>query len=202
MVGNLLNVDEELAQRVAAGIGIALPTKNLARAKLVEMKPSPALSIHKNMKATLQGRMVGILITDGSDAAVVSAVQKAVAKDGGKCMVVAPKLGGAKMKGGKTLKADGQLLGTPSQLFDAVAIVLSEQGCESLMNEAAAVQFVMDAFGHLKAIGAIGATDAAKPLLDKAGVKSDDGLTGVGEDFIQAARQRFWDREPGVRTLA
>jgi catalase len=199
MVGNLLNVDEELAQRVADGIGMALPKKNPARAKIVDMKPSPALSIHKNMKATLQGRMVGILIADGSDSSKVSAVQKAVAKDGGKCMIVAPKLGGAKMKGGKTLKADGQLLGTPSQLFDAVAIVLSEEGCEALTKEAAALQFVMDAFGHLKAIGA---SEAAKPLLDRAGVKHDEGVTGLGKDFVEAARQRFWDREPNVRTLA
>jgi catalase len=199
MVGNLLNVDEELARRVADGIGMALPKKNPARAKILEMKPSPALSIHKNMKSTLQGRMVGILIADGSDSSKVSAVQKAVAKDGGKCMIVAPKLGGAKMKGGKTLKADGQLLGTPSQLFDAVAIVLSEEGCEALTKEGAAVQFVMDAFGHLKAIGA---TEAAGPLLDKAGVKPDGGVTGLGEAFVQAARRRFWDREPNVRTLA
>ena len=113
--------------------------------------------------------MVGILIADGSDSAEVFAVQKAVAKDGGKCMVIAPKLGGAKMKGGKMLKADGQLLGTPSQLFDAIAVVLSEQGCEALANQGAAVQFVMDAFGHLKAIGA---SEAAMPLLDKAGVKA------------------------------
>jgi catalase len=199
VVGNLMNVDEELARRVADGIGIALPKKNPARAKILEMKPSPALSIHKNMKSTLQGRMVGILIADGSDSSKVSAVQKAVAKGGGKCMIVAPKLGGAKMKGGKTLKADGQLLGTPSQLFDAVAIVLSEEGCEALTKEGAAVQFVMDAFGHLKAIGA---TEAAGPLLDKAGVKPDDGVTGLGEAFVQAARRRFWDREPNVRTLA
>ena len=38
------------------------------------------------------------------------------------------------------------------------------------------MQFVMDAFGHLKAIGA---SDAAKPLLDKAGIKPDKGVTGA-----------------------
>jgi catalase len=57
----------------------------------------------------------------------------------------------------------------------------------------------MDAFGHLKAIGA---SEAAKPLLDRAGVKHDEGVTGLGKDFVEAARQRFWDREPNVRTLA
>jgi catalase len=163
------------------------------------MKPSPKLSTQKNMKATLQGRVVGILVADGTNAADVKAVQKAVEKDGGKCKIVAPKIGGVKLRDGKLLKADGQLAGTPSQLFDAVAVVLSEEGCKLLMNEAAAKQFVMDAFGHLKAIGA---NDAAKPLLDKAGIKPDKGVTGLGEDFVAAARQRFWSREPGLRSLA
>jgi catalase len=67
------------------------------------------------------------------------------------------------------------------------------------MNEAGAVQFVMDAFGHLKAIGA---SNAAKGLLDKAGVTPDEGVTGLGKEFIEAARVRFWDRETSVRRLA
>jgi catalase len=67
------------------------------------------------------------------------------------------------------------------------------------LHEAAAVQFAMDAFGHLKAIGA---SKAAKPLLDKAGVAPDEGVVGLGKEFIAAARKRFWNREPSARTLA
>ena len=199
MLANLRNVDEELAQRVADGIGIDLPRKAEARAKVLDLDLSPALSIQKNMKPIVTGRKVGILYADGSDGTEIKAVQKAIEKEGGTVFLVAPKLGGAKLKGGTVLRADGQLAGSPSQLFDAVAIVLSEQGCEALMNEAGAVQFVMDAFGHLKAVGA---SMAAKPLLEKAGVVPDDGVTGLGNDFVEAARTRFWDREPSVRKLA
>jgi catalase len=199
MIGNLRNVDEELAQRVSDGMGVKLPKKNPPRADVIDMKPSNALSIHKNMKSTLEGRVVGILIHDGSDAGAVAAVKKAVEKSGGRCKLVAPKVGGAKTQDGNVLKTDGQLAGTPSQLFDAVAIVLSKDGCEALLNEAAAVQFLMDAFGHLKAIGA---NDEARPLLDKAGVQRDNGITGLGKDFVAAAGQRFWDREPNLRSLA
>ena len=151
------------------------------------------------MKATLQGRTVGILIADGSDQAKVAAVQKAVRKAGGKCKVVAPKVGGVKMLDGTALKPAGQVAGTPSQIFDAVAVVPSAKNCQVLMREAAAMQFVMDAFGHLKGIGA---NKAAMPLLEKAGVKPDEGVTGLGKDFIEAARQRFWGRESQVRMLA
>ncbi len=81
---------------------------------------------------------------------------------------------------------------------DAIAVVLSDKGCAALLKEAAAVQFVMDAFGHLKCIGA----DAhAKPLLDKAGVVPDDGVVPLNKAFAKAAAKRYWAREPGVRML-
>ena len=103
------------------------------------------------------------------------------------------------MSDGKLLKADGQLAGTPSVTVDAVAIALSAEGCASLLNDGAAVQFVMDAFGHLKAIGA---TPESKPLLDKAGVVADEGVVALDAKFVKAAGKRYWDREPSVRTLA
>ncbi|WP_454883884.1 catalase [Sphingomonas oryzagri] len=199
MVANLRNVDEELAQRVADGLGIELPEKAEAAREPIDIAPSDALSIQKNMKATLEGRQVGILIADGSDADEVSVLKAAIEKAGGKAVVVAPKVGGAKLSDGKVTKADGQLLGSPSQIFDAVAIVLSAEGAVALSREGAAIQFAMDAFGHLKAIGA---NEAAQPLLKKAGIEPDEGVTGLGDDFLTAAAKRFYDREPKVRMLA
>ena len=199
MIGNLRNVDEDLAKRVVDGLGIPLPPKAKAAKAPIDMPPSDALSIHKNMKETLEGRVVGILIADGTDAGTLDAVIDAVTKAKGKAVLVAPKVGGATLSDGKLRKADGQLAGSPSQIFDAVAIILSEAGCATLLKEGAAVQFAMDAFGHLKAIGA---SEEAKPLLDKAGVKSDDGVTGLDGSFVAAAVKRFYDREPGLRTLA
>ena len=199
MVGNLRNVDEDLAKRVAAGLGIELPPKAKAAREPVEMEPSPALSIQKNMKETLEGRCVGVLFADGSDGAEIDAVVAAVTKAKGKGVLIAPKVGGAKLADESVRKADGQLAGTPSQLFDAVALVLTADGAAKLAKEGAAVDFVANAFGHLKAIGA---TDGAKALLDKANVERDAGVTGLGNDFIAAAKLRHFDREPGVRTLA
>ncbi|QQV76626.1 catalase [Sphingomonas aliaeris] len=199
MVANLRNVDEDLAQRVADGLGIALPDKAKAAKEPVDMAPSDALSIHKNMKATLEGRAVGILIADGTDAGELDAVIDAVTKAKGKAVIVAPKVGGAKLSDGSVRKADGQLAGSPSQIFDAVAIILSDAGCKTLLTEGAAVEFAMNAFAHLKAIGA---SDAAKPLLDKAGVEADEGVTKLDASFVKAASRRFYDREPKVRTLA
>ena len=199
MVANLRNVDEDLAKRVADGLGIPLPDKAEPASNPFDMPPSDALSIQKNMKHKLEGRAVGILIADGTDASQLKALVKSVTDAKGKAVIVAPKIGGAKLSDGKMQKADGQLAGSPSQIFDAVAILLSQAGVAALLKEATAVQFVMDAFGHLKAIGA---SEAAKPLLDKAGVEPDDGVTGIDDKFVSAAALRFYEREPKLRLLA
>ena len=96
---------------------------------------------------------------------------------GASVKIIAQKVGGVVLSGGKRLAADEKIDGAPSVLFDAVALVLSTAGTEMLVKESAAVDFVANAFVHLKAIGA---NVAAKPLLDKARVETDDGITAPG----------------------
>ncbi|QBX38616.1 catalase [Brevundimonas sp. S30B] len=202
VLSNLQNVDKTLAQRVADGLNLPLPAASDPAVAPIDLDASPALRIVGKYPDTLEGRKVAILVADESDGAVVEAVRKAVEGDGGSVFIVAAKIGGAKLKDGSTLAADGQLAGSPSVLFDAVAIVLSDEGCAMLLKEGAAVDFAKDAFGHLKAIGH---TPQAQPLLDKAGVEPDDGvvdLSGKADGFIEPARTRQWDREPKVRMLA
>ena len=199
VLANLRTADESLAQRVAGGLAMALPPAAKPAAPVLDLDLSPALRVIGNTKDTLEGRVVGILIADGSDGKVIDTVRDAVQKEGGKVKLIAPRVGAVKLKDGSSVAADGQLLGFPSVLVDAVALVLSAEGAAALTREAAAVQFVMDAFGHLKAIGH---SKAAQPLLDKAGVTPDDGVVVLGEEFIEAAKKRFFAREPSVRTLA
>jgi catalase len=202
VLANLGNIDETLAQRVADGLNVKLPAASAAASAPFDMDASPALRIVGKYPDTLKGRAVGILVTDGADGAVVDAVKAAAEADGATVKIVAPKIGGVKLKGGKLLKADGQLAGTPSVMFDAVALVLSEAGCAELLKEGAAIDFASHAFGHLKAIGH---TAEAQPLLDKAGVAPDAGvidLTDGADAWLKPARTRQWDREPKVRMLA
>ncbi|WP_122464639.1 catalase [Brevundimonas lutea] len=202
VLGNLRNVDETLAERVAKGLNVDLPEANEAFSAPFDMDPSPALSIVGKYPGGLEGRAVGILVTDGADGAVVEAVKAAAEGAGASVKIVAPKIGGVTLKGGKALKADGQLAGTPSVMFDAIAIVVSEEGCAELLKEGAAIDFAKDAFGHLKAIGH---TAEAQPLLDKAGVEADAGVVDLSDGadgFVEPASTRQWDREPKVRMLA
>jgi catalase len=197
MLGNLRNVDEDLAKRVAAGLAMELPAANKAAKAPIDMEPSDALSILKQGDPPMTGRKIAILFDEGSDKAAIDSLTSEVEAAGGTVFTVAPKVGGLKLKGGM-MKAHGQLAGSPSVLFDAVAVILSPEAAARLAKDGAAVQFVMDAFGHVKTIG----HDAgAKELLDKAGVEADAGIVGL-DNFAKIAPKRHWDREPKVRTLA
>ncbi len=202
MVGHLVHIDAALAQRVADGLGMdGVPPAPPAAVPPAQMPPAPEVRIIGRMRETLEGRCVGILIDDGSDAAALAALRKAAESAGAAVKIVAPKLGGAVLSNGKKQPADGQLAGTPSVVFDAVAVLLGEAAGKKLAKESAAVDFVAFAWAHLKAI----AHDAgAAPLLKAGNVGKDAGIVDAADTkgFIAAARTRQWAREPKVRTLA
>jgi len=115
--------------------------------------------------------------------------------------VIAPKVEGAKGSDGEKIRADFQLAGGPSVLFDTIALALSEEGSALLSKEAAVVAFVHDAFAHLKVIGH---TPGAQALLDKAGIMPDAGVVALDKAkafLATASKGRIWDREPHVRTV-
>ncbi len=202
MVAHLRHIDEDLAWRVAKGLALEnVPDAPAAAAPVQKLTPSPALQIIGKMKDTLEGRTVGILIADGSEGSVIQNIKKAVMDAGAAVKIVAPKVGGAKLADKSMLAADGQLAGMPSVLFDAVAVILSDEGAQVLSVESAAIDFVRDAFGHLKAIAV---DNGGRALLKTANVGQDAGVVDTNDKdaFIAAAKTRQWDREKLVRTLA
>jgi catalase len=202
MVAHLMHIDASLAQRVAGGLALdELPAAPAAASEVQDLPASPALQIIGKMKDTLQGRAVGILVNDGSDGRTVAALKKAAIDAGARVKIVAPKVGGATLADGSMLAADGQLAGTPSVMFDALAVVLSDAGAKALCKEAAAIDFVRDAYGHLKAIGI---DKGGQALLQQAGLAPDAGVVAAGDSaaFIAAAKTRQWAREASLRTLA
>ena len=134
ILARLRQVDESLAARVADGLGMPLPDKAPAAREPIELKPSDALSIQKQAGNVWTGRKVGILFAQGSDKAAIEKLKKSIEKAGGTAFLVAPKVGGLPVKGG-TLKADGQLAGSPSVLFDAVASILMPDQAQALCSD-------------------------------------------------------------------
>ena len=205
LLGRLAQVDDATAARVAEGLGYEGPiVKSPATVPArTDLEASPMLSILAKTTPSLKGRIIGCLVADGSDPKIVEALEAQATSLGAKLKVIAPKVGGAKGRDGGKIRADYQLAGGPSVLFDAIVLALSKEGATILAEEAAAVAFVHDAFAHLKVIGH---SAGAQPLLDKAGIKADTGVVALGKhdgkSFMAAAgRGRIWDRERKVRKV-
>ena len=208
MVSHLLNVDEALAKKVADGLGMADLPKAAAPARKVikDLPASPALSIIGNNKPSFKGRKLGIVVTDGTDAKLLAALQDAVAAEGGVCELIAPKVGGITCTENMVLPVKQKINGGPSVLYDAVAILPSAAGAKLLAQEATAKDFVNDAFAHAKFI-AYGPD--ALPLFEKANLTAemDGGFMALkkpadAKAFLKACgEKRFWAREAKVHAV-
>jgi catalase len=198
VVARLRNIDEDLAKRVADGLGIDLPKKAKVAKEPVDLGTSDALSIQKSAKPTFKGRKIGILFDEGSGKDAIDKLVADIAEAGGSSFLVAPKIGPLKLKGG-ALKADGQLAGSPSVMFDAVVAILLPERAEKLAQDVGAIAWFADAWFHCKTIGACGGT--REHLLPKANIEPDVGIIDP-EDFMITGPIRHWDREPKVRDLA
>ena len=185
MLSNLVNVDRELASKVAAVLGVAVPAPS-PRTGLKRYSPSPALSMiaRGNPKSPV-GRKVAILATDGVDAAGLQAVKSALLSAGAKVKVVSTHLGELRASGGGTVLVDDLLVTMPSIVFDAVFIPGGADSVAALKSSGDAVLFVREAFKHAKSIAALG--DGAELLLI-AGVLSDSlaGSRPAGVSVAQA----------------
>ncbi len=201
IVSHLFNIDEELGKAVVEGLGIKekiLPNEHLPKAN-ENLKPSKALSMLLNPPKTFTGRKVGILVTDGIDEAIFNSMARQIEAEKATFEIIAPTIGGVKMKNGNLLPGHHKIDGGPSVLFDAIVILSSTEGISCLTKNPAARQFLQDAFNHLKVIGYSG---DAKPLFDRVGISTqlDKGCIELTNDenikaFIQACRNiRFWER--------
>jgi catalase len=198
MLGHLNVIDEKLGGKVADGLGMTSEAiAATPAAKPIDLDPSPALCLYGKYKPTLKGRKVGILLADGFDAKLKDALVAAVKKEGATPAIVAPKVGGVMDSAGKKIMAEMALSGSPSIMFDAVAVLAGPAGDKSLSAEPDAISFLMDADRHLKAITIAGASNLAKKThVD--GVVGVTDLRGNGDisKFIDFARNgKVWERD-------
>jgi catalase len=210
VVSHLPNIDAKLAEKVAKGLGLreAVTPATPAVEPRTDLKASKALSILRNGPETFAGRKVGALVTDGVSRELLDALQKAVEAEGATLEIISPTVGGVEASDGKLVAGNQKIGGGPSVLYDAVAVLPSEKGVNSLVTNPAARDFVADAFAHLKFIAYV---DAALPLFEKAGIQADldDGCMNLtaskrsgaksAEAFVAMCRSlRHWVREKVV----
>jgi catalase len=138
---------------------------------------------------------------------LVETLRQAITAAGAKMQLIAPIVGGVTTATGEVLAADHKMEGGPSVLFDAVVLAPSVEGGAKLALQAEAVDFLRDAYGHLKVIGYL---PTVAPMMVKAGIDAkpdnDPGLVSLElssvDDFLtRAAAGRVWEREPWVRLV-
>jgi catalase len=113
--------------------------------------------------------------------------------------IVAPRIGGVEASDGTLVEANQTISGGPSVLYDAIALLVSDQGVPRMTNDPSVRDFIADAFAHSKFIAYSG---SALPLL-KATLGDrdlDEGFIEIesADDvarYVKSCRQlRFWKR--------
>lgn len=203
VLGHVRNVEEDLCDRVERQLGMEGQAFDIPPAvEPIKLDPSPALSLLAKAKPTLEGRKIGVLISDGYDLAILDQLQAAAEAEGAVVELIGPHIGDVKSNSHATVTPHHAIAGAPSVLFDTVVLAVSESGVESLKQQAAALNFIRDAYAHLKIIGF--AMDARR-LLEMAGVEIDDGILQVDTSdgtiaYIEAAKNgRLWARATVIK---
>jgi catalase len=212
MVAGLRNVAEELAERVAEGLGLELPEplpRAIARAPRPETAFSPSLSLlARPGEPTIAARRVAVMVANGIDAAGVHEAHRLLAEQGAVPRFVGATLGRVQCSGGETIEVEISMEAGPGPLYDALILPDGKEGVAALQVVGHAMEFVKDQYRHCKPILALGASSA---LLEAAGAfptlpdgSADPGILCFDSESIDDAveafttaliRHRHWERE-------
>jgi catalase len=209
MVSGLMNVDKNLARKVADGLGMRKlppPMPKVRKDCTPEVTESPALSLTSRPgNGGIQGKRIALLIADGVDGAALQSLAGELLAIGTVPRFVGSQLGAVQSTTGE-LQVETSIEATPSVLFDAVVLAVNQDGASALSSDGRVLEFLKDQYRHCKPILALGEAEA---LLSAAGIptilpngRPDPGLivaakgeTGT-EEFIAALRRhRHFERE-------
>ena len=213
-------VDKALANRVAEGLGLSVPSKldkplnmNIPadgdprrfQPKRVSqgIEESPALSMVDNPnfpKDTIKTRKIAFLMADGFDDVAVSDMKKALMTAGAQALTVAPRLGVLTGAKGEECKADFSFLTGSSVLFDAVYVPGGEASVAALEGEGEVSNFVNEAYEHCKAIAATGAGVEllTRFLGEKLSDKNTSGEPVAANEGVVTSREAATDKVASV----
>jgi catalase len=198
MLGHLLLIDKDLANKVITALGAEGQGEKITPAKApIDLEPSPALRIYEKYKPTLAGRKVGVLLCAGFDSKLKKEVVSQIEAESAKAAIITCKIQGELDSKGESTPSEMALRASPSVLFDAVVVLAGPEGDKNLTSDPNALNFLMDAVRHCKAVGFSGIPSLARAaeIKEQPGVVNITGKTEV-KDFVAAARiGRFWERE-------
>ncbi|WP_188050509.1 catalase [Flavobacterium sp. GP15] len=227
MLGLLAQVDQQLAEKVALGLGAQVPDSpekpmnhgvspenEMGNQESTTVKQSvsssDALTMIKNPtnSNTITSRKVAIICNEGVSEACVANIKSALLKEGAKGFVIAPHQGSLKTENDGAIPVDFSFLTASSVLFDAVYIPHGKE-IKVLEQKEEVQEFLNDAYKHCKVIGADGdgqkllkATSFASKIKtsDKGIImKEEKASKDFATEFIKAmGKHRYWEREENL----
>ena len=211
MVSGLMNVATELAEAVAAGLGIRempapMPTV-MTREVIPEVSISPALSLFARPgDGSIRTRRVAILVADGCDGTSLVALAERLTSEGAVPRFVSTTLGSVQPSAGDAIKVDVSLEAAPAVLYDALVLPDGTEAIAALRADGRTLEFIKDQYRHCKPILALGASDqlltacGIEPALPDGqpdpGVIRTPDASRASDGFIAAiAKHRHFARE-------
>jgi catalase len=195
----LAQVDTDLCQQVAVGLGLAAPKS----AQPVDGMLSPALSQISTVPGPVAGRKIGVIADDSADLAGIDKLRQAGVKLGVTVLTIAPH-GGTLSNRRRKETADRTFLTARSIEFDAVIIADGTQPDPDLK----VVLLLQEAYRHCKVVGAWG---TGRAVLDACGIAAEAPGVLVGKTMIKGyldelvanlGLHRAWDRADLVMSSA
>ncbi|GHH50719.1 catalase [Streptomyces candidus] len=209
----LANIDPQLCQEVATGLGLPAPEPTVP---LASVEPSPALSQIGKTWPT-DGRIIGIVAGADGDLAGLRAVRQAVLDADMVPLVIAPAGGKLDVGQGEPVTVQRTFATARSIEFDAILLAGTPQAgadafgardakadeLSTVTTDPRALLLVSEAYRHGKAIGG---WSGALPVLEAAGVPDlapgvvlgDDGGEVLRTITGLLAKHRVWERFPAV----
>jgi catalase len=200
MVSSLVNVSQELAAEVAAGLGIEVPDampKAMADPETPEVTVSPPLSLMALPgERGIRTRQIAVLVENGVDHASLVDLYGTLTDAGAVVHFVGPRVGMFAGSSGGEIEANKSMENSPGVLFDALVLPDGSEAVQALAGNGHTMEFVKDMFRHAKTILALG---AGRQLLESAGIgptmDEDEGIlladgaeagAGIAAAFIAA----------------
>jgi catalase len=211
MVSGLMNVAAELAEGVAAGLGIrempAPMPKALTREVTPEVSVSQALSLFARPgDGSVRTRRVAILVADGCDGEGLVALANRLTSEGAVPRFVSTTLGSVQPAAGDAIEVDVSLEAAPAVLYDALVLPDGDAAVTALRADGRTLEFIKDQYRHCKPILALGAgeellracgVDAALPggQADLGLIIASDPSAGTDDFIVAIAKHRHFARE-------
>ncbi|TFK72222.1 catalase-domain-containing protein [Pluteus cervinus] len=159
----LNQIDFSLATTIAKNINGIVPEEP-GRPNHGERSATLSQLYYAPKDPTIASRRIAVVVADGVNTAEVKGVQAALKSAKALTFIIGPRRGKINPEGetmsvgglAEGLVADHHWEGQRSTLFDAVFIPSGAKHAQALATNGRAIHWVREAFGHCKAIGAIG----------------------------------------------